>query len=140
VTELIHLTGLDPERLARLETLLVDSGRLEAAEGALQRLAARHVALETKARELERRMEVLETWAQEPSADFSKAGTRLSALESKLVIDRQAIVAGLVAEIRRDPQLRELLRGPRGQAGEDGKPGPPGDAGSTVIREVKIAG
>lgn len=89
---------------------------------------------------LERRVHTWELWAQTDGLDFPRAGTRLSELESKLVIDRQAIVARLVAEIRADPGLRELLRGPRGLPGLDGEKGPPGDAGSTVIREQRIVG
>lgn len=51
-------------------------------------------------------------------------------------IDTEAVIA----RIKTDPQLRELLRGPRGLPGTDGKPGPQGDAGATVIREQRVVG
>ena len=89
---------------------------------------------------LERRLDILESWAQDPQVAFPEAGTRLRKLELQLVLDHKAIVAAVVAQIRSDPQLRELLRGPRGLAGDPGKPGPPGDAGATVIRETRISG
>lgn len=48
--------------------------------------------------------------------------------------------ADVIARIRTDPQLRELLRGPRGLPGLDGKNGAPGHDGKDIIREVRISG
>lgn len=110
-----------------------------------ERLVDRFVALEESHR-------LLKIWVEELAADLAAArlpelGPALEALHAtdrhlaaSQVVDRRAIVASLVAEIRGDPRLRELLRGPQGIPGLDGEPGPPGDAGSTVIRERIISG
>lgn len=115
-------------------------GRLELAEGAIERLAAAHRQGHEADHALARRIADLEAWAENPGQPLAAARSRLAELEARFQRERQEIVADLAALIRADPQLRELLRGPRGLAGLDGKPGPPGDSAATVIREVKISG
>jgi multidrug efflux pump subunit AcrA (membrane-fusion protein) len=137
---LIQLVGLDPERLARLESLAVAEERLAEAEATLERAIARLLEAEAAQREIKIRLDQLESWAQDPQVPFPQVGTRLRDLELKLAFDQRAAVEALVQRIRAEPALRELLRGPQGRPGEDGKPGPAGDAGATVIREVKISG
>jgi len=114
--------------------------KLEVYLGEHARLIERFLELEGRVGETERRLNVLESWAAEPSAPFPHAGSRLAALEAKVELDQRALITAVVDQIRKDPQLRELLRGPRGIPGLDGDKGPPGDAGQTVLREVRISG
>lgn len=114
---------------------------LEAEVRALRGLVDRAIAASGEFETATKRtLAVLEAWARLSERPPAQVGQLLDELVARPAVDRQAIIAGLVDQIRRDPQLRELLRGPRGMPGVDGGPGPKGDSGATVIREVKISG
>ena len=104
------------------------------------RLTAAHTELGKLVRTWEDRIHRLETWAQDPSNPLPATGTRLRDLEVRQARLVEEAVARLAQQIREDPQLRELLRGPRGLRGEDGEKGEQGENAATVIREVKISG
>lgn len=85
-------------------------------------------AISERLLEAERRLTLLETWAQEPGSAFPRIGTRLSQVEASLELANRRIKGD------------QGPPGKQGPPGLDGRQGPPGDPGATVIREVRISG